>query len=245
LTEFVSKFTHLGGSNKPDWWSAFDNNYIESHNTEIIDKRVDILLDLIRNLPTHYNKKVRIYVTQNIGISKTSGNDFGYQYISSRPGSSEWIPRPDSPFGPYKPAYIDIDLTSRNQGWELSKLRYSVLLSLSTEKNAQALDLYNPRDFSLIIKKEGSLFNDANYIAIFNGQYLTQFFPMYSLAGVPSTARIRYSQVTLTGPYGDFLLSNDLSNRWTESSNFIPLWVSTTTPKISDFGYYTDFINHP
>ncbi len=245
LSEFDSKFTHLDGNNKPTWWSAFDANYIESHNSKIINDRVNILLDLIGNLPSRYNKKVRLFITQNIGVSKTSGIDFGYQYISSKPGASEWIPRPNSPFGPYIPAYIDIDLGGGNQAWELSKLRYAVLLSLSAEKNAQRLGFYNPRDFSLIIKEEGSVFTDAGYLAIFNGQYLTQFSPMHSVAGVPSTTRISYSQVVLTGPYGDFLLSNDLSNRWTISSNFIPLWVSGTTPKIKDFGYYTDFINHP
>ncbi|KKK81317.1 hypothetical protein LCGC14_2814660, partial [marine sediment metagenome] len=241
LSEFASKFTQLDGNNRPDWWSAFDMDYIENHNKQIIDARADILLDLITDLPLHYNTRVRIFITQNFGVSKTSGVDFGYQYISSTSQAGEWIPRANVPQA-HKPAYIDIDLSSGNQAWELAKLRYVVLLSLSTERASQnGGGFYNVRDFNLIIKKEGSYFNDPNYLAIFNSQFLTQIFPIHSVAGTPSTTRRSYSQVSLVGPYGDFFLSDNLVRKWTESSNFIPLWVSSHIPMINNFDYYRDF----
>ncbi|KKM87871.1 hypothetical protein LCGC14_1264530 [marine sediment metagenome] len=240
LSEFTSKHTQLNYNTRPDWWSAFNIDYIEEKNKEIIDQKVDLLVDLIRNLPPQYSKSVRIFIAQNLGTEIATGMDLGYQYLSATTGASDWIPKTPSATGTIQaPSYIDINLASIN-AWELTKLRYAVLLSLSTERAADGF--YNVRDFNFIIKEAGSDFNDLNYIAIFNSERLTQFFPIYSVLGAPSTVRIGRTKVILSGPYGGALLSDGLSSEWSNLNQFIPLWVSTSNPLIRNFEYYKDFI---
>lgn len=240
LSWFPSKFTQLDGNTRSSWWSALNPDYIEGYSRQLIDEKVDILVDLINSLPSKYSKSVRIYISQNLGISKNSGVDFGYQYISATGHASEWIPKTTTSTTDRSPSYIDVNLGAENLNFEISKLRYAVLLSLSMER---VLDgFYNTRDFNLIIKEDNSEQSDPNYIAIFNSRHLTQFFPIYSNDGAPVSTRIGYSKVNLVGPYSDFLLSSRLSSRWECTGNFIPLWVSSSTPTIKYLEYYKDFI---
>jgi len=253
--DFNGKLTQMNGNPAAAWWSALDIDYIEQYNKKIIDKRVEVLKDLIESQASVQggSKKVRIFIGQNLGISSDLSTDYGYQYIEATKDASEWIPQTSSMRSRITgPSYVDISFEDGvDQQWEMTKLRYLVLLSLATEEEftsgsgTNRESGYNYRDFIFIIKKADSTVDDKNYMAYFNHKYIrsSETILPHSNEGAPSSNRRSFRKIDLTGPYAQMYWSHKFSSRWIEHNSFIPMWVSQRSIRLNLFDDYRNFIN--
>ncbi|MFW9969076.1 MAG: hypothetical protein ACFFDF_02670 [Candidatus Odinarchaeota archaeon] len=252
--DFGGKFTQMNGNTDSNWWSAFDIDYIEQYNKEIIDKRVEILKDLIVSQAKVQagSKKVRIFIGQNIGIFE--GTDYGYQYIEATKDAIDWIPKTSLMLSTRTgPSYVDISFENgADQQWEITKLRYLVLLSLAIEQEFEQGSGVNRkvgqnfRDFIFVIKKADATVEDQNYIAYFNHKYIrsSETILPYSNDISLSISRRSFRRIELTGPYTHMFWSNRFASRWVEHSTFIPIWTTQRPIRLNIFSDYEQFINH-
>ncbi len=233
--KFSDKFTRISRSHLD--WSYYDTAFREQYNKRIIDERVDILKDLIESQPAG-SRKVRIFITQNLGQSQDLSIDYGYQYITTTTSDQTWLPRSGE-------AFVDINLEDSSNPYgkisEITKLRYLVLLSLSFERELRADNTrpvsFSYQDFMFIIKKAGATIIDSNYIAYFNHKYIRSSSTILPNSNAfLSTYRGReFTQVVLTGPYTNL---GRLPSRWVDISNFLPI----RTTEIASFSYFQDFL---
>ena len=251
--EFYGKVTQMNANTDGYLWSAFDKDYIQEYNKEIIDKRVEILKDLIESQTNILggSKKVRIFIGQNLGTFQ--GTDYGYQYLESKIEGPDWVPKTklmsSSDFGP---SYVDISFEDGvDQRWEMVKLRYLVLLSLATGQEIATgtkdtrVSGNNYRDFIFIIKKADVTIADQNYIAYFNHKYIrsSKMILPYSVAGAPSETNTAFTRIVLEGPYAQMYWSGEFSSRWAEHNSFIPLWTAARPVRLNLFDEYANFID--
>ena len=247
--KFAGKYSYLDGNNQQWMWTAFDTNFITTYNEEYIKSKAEILTDIIndqKNPDGSKNPHVRVFICQNLGVTKDLSQDYGYQYLlpSGSKDSRNWIPRTTS-YG-YEVSYIDIDLRNgADLEWQQIKLRYLAMLSLSIEEDPRYL---GNKHLSFIMKKwnpdiQASI-DDPNSICVFNHKFIAKFQPLFSRDGAPEVQQsVRYQKITLTGSYEDVSWHSDWSTRWANNQKFIPIWASSRKINLILFDHYHNFIN--